>query len=76
MNAQQKCPHCGSQADEVGSKAKSVDLTEFTFRCTNKACLSAFTGVLTLTRGSVPGAQNFLGRPSPGDKAGEAITDC
>ncbi|MBU1665955.1 MAG: ogr/Delta-like zinc finger family protein [Gammaproteobacteria bacterium] len=76
MNTKQQCPNCGSPADEVGSAAKSVDLTEFSFRCTNNACRSNFAGVLTLTRGGLPGAENFNGRSRPADKAGAAVTDC
>lgn len=70
---QPNCPHCGSPADEVGSHAKSVEMTEIHFRCTNKTCGNAFMGVLTLARGSVPGALNFnLQRSTPGT----IETDC
>ncbi len=76
MNTQQKCPHCGSPADEVGSHAKTVDLTEISFRCRNKSCGSAFTGVFTLARSGTPGAQNFNRESGRADNPGESVTDC
>lgn len=72
MNTQQKCPNCGSPADEISSHTKSLDLTEISFRCRNKSCGSAFTGALSLTHVGTPGAQNFSGWPM----AGTIETDC
>lgn len=76
MNTQQKCPHCGSQSEEIGRHAKSVDLSEISFRCLNKSCGSGFTGVLTLTRSGVAGAQNFNAPARPAGSAGATVTDC
>lgn len=42
------CPKCGSRTEELTQKTRNADAIDVFFKCTNRQCGAAVTGLLTL----------------------------
>lgn len=63
------CPHCGTQATQLGCTAPIAGSAEFAFQCLSRSCGKKFTGVLTLSRADPGNVQRFS------DGSGKPLTD-
>lgn len=73
MNA--LCPHCGSRTEELTQQTRSADAIDVFFKCTNRQCGAAVTGLLTLAATRTDHTHCFASH-LPADDPRRASTDC